>query len=119
MIGQYKRDFKLVPYNEEWVDHFNREADLLKSILGIKALQIVHVGSTSIPGMSAKAIIDIMIAVSSLKRSSELTPAPPDTSTARFALLSVRVSSSISSIIQHYFGELTNSVKMKIKEIVE
>ena len=70
MIGQFKRDFKLVPYQEEWVDHFNREADLLRAVLGDQALRIEHVGSTSIPGMGAKAIIDIMIAVPSLVRSS-------------------------------------------------
>lgn len=72
MIGQHKRDFELVPYKEMWVDHFNREAALIRSVLGNKVLQIEHVGSTSIPGMAAKAIIDIMVAVTSLKRSSEL-----------------------------------------------
>jgi len=72
MIGQHKRNFKLVPYQNDWNDHFKREADLLISILGEKVLRIEHVGSTSIPGMSAKAIIDIMVAVPSLKRSSDL-----------------------------------------------
>ena len=72
MIGQLKGDFELVPYKKEWIDHFNEEAVLLMSILGDKALQIEHIGSTSIPGMAAKAIIDIMVAVPSLIRSSEL-----------------------------------------------
>jgi GrpB-like predicted nucleotidyltransferase (UPF0157 family) len=72
MIGQYKRDFELVPYQEDWVDHFKREADLLRSVLGDLALRIEHIGSTSIPGMAAKAIIDIMVAVPQLIRSSDL-----------------------------------------------
>lgn len=72
MIGQHKRNFELVPYQNDWNDHFEREADLLKSILDEKVLQLEHIGSTSIPGMSAKAIIDIMVAVPSLKRSSDL-----------------------------------------------
>ncbi len=72
MIGQNKRDFKLVPYQNEWVDLFNQEAELLKSVLGENALLIEHVGSTSIPGMPAKAIIDIMVAVPTLIRSSAL-----------------------------------------------
>jgi GrpB-like predicted nucleotidyltransferase (UPF0157 family) len=72
MIGQYKRDFKLVPYRKEWVDHFNLEADLLRSALGDQALRIEHVGSTSIPGMAAKAIIDIMVAVPRLIRDSQI-----------------------------------------------
>lgn len=69
MIGQHKRDFNLVPYQEEWVDHFNGEADLLRSVLGDQTLLIEHIGSTSIPGMAAKAIIDIMVAVPRLMRS--------------------------------------------------
>ena len=72
MIGQFKRDFELVPYQTEWVDLFNLEADLIRSTLGGQALQIEHVGSTSIPGMAAKAIIDIMAAVPSLVRSFNL-----------------------------------------------
>ena len=71
MIGQYKRDFELVLYQKEWIDHFNREADLLRSVLGERALRIEHIGSTSIPGMASKAIIDIMIAVPILVRSSD------------------------------------------------
>jgi GrpB-like predicted nucleotidyltransferase (UPF0157 family) len=72
MIGQYKRDFKLVRYQKDWVDHFNREADLLRSVLGDLVLRIEHIGSTSISGMAAKAIIDIMVAVPQLIRSSDL-----------------------------------------------
>ena len=72
MIGHHKRDFELVPYHTDWIDHFNHEADLLRSILGNRAIRIEHIGSTSIPGMDAKAIIDIMIAVPSLIRSSDL-----------------------------------------------
>ena len=72
MIGQYKRDFELILYQKEWVDHFNQEADLLRSALGDLALRIEHIGSTSIPGMAAKAIIDIMVAVPQLIWSSDL-----------------------------------------------
>ena len=71
MIGQHKRDFKLVPYQREWVDHFNQEADLLRSVLSDQNLRIEHIGSTSIPGMAAKAIIDLMVAVPRLIRSSD------------------------------------------------
>jgi len=72
MIGQVKGDFELVPYKTEWVDHYKQEVDLLRSILADMTLHIEHIGSTSIPGMAAKAIIDIMVAVPSLIRSSEL-----------------------------------------------
>ena len=72
MLGQHKRVFNLVPYQSGWTEHFDREADLIRSTLGDKALQIEHVGSTSIPGMAAKPIIDIMVAVDKLARSSDL-----------------------------------------------
>lgn len=72
MRGQHKRDFELVPYQSEWTDLFDQEAMLLQLVLGETALQIEHIGSTSIPGMAAKSIIDIMVAVPSLIRSSEL-----------------------------------------------
>lgn len=72
MLGQHKRNFELAPYQSEWIHHFNREAELLRSVLGRKALIIEHVGSTSIPGMAAKSIIDILVTVPSLIRSSKL-----------------------------------------------
>jgi GrpB-like predicted nucleotidyltransferase (UPF0157 family) len=72
MLGQHKRVFELVPYQSAWIDHFGREADRIRSALGDKALQIVHIGSTSIPGMAAKPIIDIMVAVEKLTQSSDL-----------------------------------------------
>ncbi|MDX1314717.1 MAG: GrpB family protein [Eudoraea sp.] len=61
-----------MPYQEEWIDHFNQEAELLYSVLGDQALQIEHIGSTSIPGMAAKSIIDIIVAIPHLIRSSDL-----------------------------------------------
>jgi GrpB-like predicted nucleotidyltransferase (UPF0157 family) len=73
MLGQHKRVFELVPYQSEWIDHFEREADRIRSALGDKALKIEHIGSTSIPGMAAKPIIDIMVAVEELIQSSDLT----------------------------------------------
>ena len=72
MLGQHKRNFDLAPYQGEWIDHFNQEAILLRTTLGENALRIEHVGSTSIPGMAAKSIIDIMVAITPLTRSSEL-----------------------------------------------
>lgn len=66
MIGQHKRVFDLAPYQEDWADHFVQEARRIRSALGDRALQIEHIGSTSIPGMPAKPIIDIMVAVDEL-----------------------------------------------------
>ncbi|MBP1080524.1 MULTISPECIES: GrpB family protein [Bacillus] len=53
----------LVPYNPEWEEMFNVDKMKLYGVLGNLFLEIEHVGSTSIPGMCAKPIIDIAIAV--------------------------------------------------------
>ncbi|MDN7245646.1 GrpB family protein [Planococcus shenhongbingii] len=48
------------PYDEQWVLLFTKEADELKMILGEERVSIHHFGSTSIPGLEAKPIIDIL-----------------------------------------------------------
>ena len=47
----------LVEYDPSWSDLFEQEANRIRSVLGNKALQIEHVGSTSVPGLCAKPII--------------------------------------------------------------
>ena len=54
----------LVEYDPNWPELFEREANRIDSILGSRALQIEHVGSTSVPGLCAKPIIDILLVVS-------------------------------------------------------
>lgn len=53
----------LVEYDPEWPNQFTREAERVCAALGKRALQIEHVGSTSVPGLVAKAIIDILLVV--------------------------------------------------------
>lgn len=53
----------LVDYDPSWPVVFQREAQRLESTLGDRARRIEHVGSTSVPGLAAKAIIDIALAV--------------------------------------------------------
>jgi len=74
MLGQHKANIAVVPYQSGWKELFEREADLLRSSVGEKALCIVHIGSTSISGMDSKPIIDIMVAVVALKQATKLIP---------------------------------------------
>ena len=74
MLGQHKRNLNVVPYQSGWIEHFEQEAARLSQALGKRALSIEHIGSTAIPGMAAKPIIDIMVAVTSLAQSTELIP---------------------------------------------
>ncbi|WP_438349897.1 GrpB family protein [Paenibacillus sp. FA6] len=53
-------------YDEEWPNTFNKLQDLLRHNLGELALTIEHVGSTSVPGLAAKPIIDIDIVIDSM-----------------------------------------------------
>jgi GrpB-like predicted nucleotidyltransferase (UPF0157 family) len=54
-----------VPHQVEWLQAFESEKRRLESALGAAALKIEHVGSTAVPGLKAKPIIDIAIAVES------------------------------------------------------
>ena len=56
-------DFELSDYNPEWSKNFQIEADELAEALGEQVVEVKHVGSTSIPGLRAKPIIDILVAV--------------------------------------------------------
>lgn len=50
-------------YDPRWPQLFAEEARALKLTLGPAAVDIVHVGSTAVPGMPGKGIIDILITV--------------------------------------------------------
>lgn len=65
-IGELKphnSPITLVEYDSSWPDLFEREANRIRSVLGSKALQIEHVGSTSVLGLCAKPIIDMLLVV--------------------------------------------------------
>ncbi|MBC6466018.1 GrpB family protein [Actinomadura alba] len=53
----------LAEYDPEWPRLFAREAARIGSVLGGRALRVEHVGSTSVPGLAAKPIIDILLVV--------------------------------------------------------
>lgn len=53
----------LAPYDDGWPELFAREADRIRGVLGSRALMIEHVGSTAVPGLSAKPIIDALLVV--------------------------------------------------------
>ncbi|MGI6667592.1 MAG: GrpB family protein [Bacillota bacterium] len=50
----------VVDYNPEWPAMFQAEADKIARILGDNLVTIHHIGSTSVPGLRAKPIIDMM-----------------------------------------------------------
>jgi GrpB-like predicted nucleotidyltransferase (UPF0157 family) len=53
----------LADYDPAWPALFEREAARIRTALGDEAMLVEHVGSTSVPGLAAKPIIDIVLAV--------------------------------------------------------
>lgn len=55
---------EVVPYSEDWVDQFEAVAEVLRHALrNVDGARVEHVGSTSVPGLAAKAILDIDVIV--------------------------------------------------------
>lgn len=77
IVGELKSHnapITLVEYDPSWKELFEREAHRIRSILGSKVLQIEHVGSTSVPGLCAKPIIDILLVVEDSADESSYVP---------------------------------------------
>ena len=55
----------VVDYDPRWPVEFARIRDLLSAALGAFALRIEHVGSTAVPGLAAKPIIDVDVVIAS------------------------------------------------------
>jgi len=53
----------LSPYDPAWPAQFEAEAARIRAALGAEVLQLEHTGSTSVPGLAAKPIIDIALVV--------------------------------------------------------
>lgn len=51
----------VVPYDERWPTTFTKEADRLLSVLRPESASLHHIGSTSVPGLCAKPVIDMLI----------------------------------------------------------
>ena len=67
MLGLKHRTNLLVPYHPGWPEAFELERDRLAMALGDVAKGIEHYGSTSVPGLPAKPILDILVGVSPLE----------------------------------------------------
>jgi GrpB-like predicted nucleotidyltransferase (UPF0157 family) len=61
--GVEKCQIRIVEYDPAWPSKFQIHRGIIGRALGDTALQVEHVGSTSVPGLAAKPIIDILIAV--------------------------------------------------------
>ena len=58
-----KEDVDIVPYDPAWATKFEKESAFLKKKFPKIIKRIEHFGSTSIPGLSAKPVVDMLIEI--------------------------------------------------------
>ena len=73
MSAQQVREIRIVEYRPEWVREYAEVESSLRKALGDLALRIDHIGSTAVPGLAAKDIIDVQVTVRDL--GAQLQPA--------------------------------------------
>lgn len=62
------RKVDVVPYNESWPDKFCMEAKTIRCIDQSNIINIIHIGSTAVPNMAAKPVIDMLLIVRNLNQ---------------------------------------------------
>ena len=65
----------LVPYDPEWPRRFDEERRILVEVFAGTTAVVEHVGSTAVPGLGAKPVIDVMVGLPTLALAEERIPA--------------------------------------------
>jgi GrpB-like predicted nucleotidyltransferase (UPF0157 family) len=73
-ISAMNRTLQLLIVGKEWASRFAEERSRIAHALGDSALDIQHVGSTAIPGITAKPILDIAVAIHDFESGHALVP---------------------------------------------
>jgi GrpB-like predicted nucleotidyltransferase (UPF0157 family) len=73
-LVEHNATIQLAEYDPEWPRLYEREAARIQAALGPRALQIEHAGSTSVPGLAAKPIIDIVLVVADTRDEAAYVP---------------------------------------------
>lgn len=61
-----RRRIEVLPYDPEWANLFHKEAKIILNALGSTVASIHHIGSTAVPGILAKPIIDVLVEATTL-----------------------------------------------------
>ena len=61
--GVEERAIVVVPYRQDWPETFRLHHERIAAVLGTGALGIDHIGSTAVPGLAAKPIVDMLVVV--------------------------------------------------------
>lgn len=96
------KHFDIFPYTPEWQQQFEKESLSIKHILGDICHQIHHIGSTSVPELDAKDIIDILCVVSDLSKSLTLQE------------LGYVFKGELNVPLRYYFSKNTAAIKVNL-----
>jgi GrpB-like predicted nucleotidyltransferase (UPF0157 family) len=69
------REYRIAEPDPAWPRLFEAEAARIRDALGESAVRLDHIGSTSVPGLAAKAVIDIQVSLDSLEPRDAYVPA--------------------------------------------
>ena len=59
--GRERREIVIAEHDPAWAERFERERERIAAALGARAEGIEHVGSTAVPGLAAKPIVDVLV----------------------------------------------------------
>src|SRR5579872_2112267 len=77
-VGELKplsAPIRIVEWDPAWPQWFEEASQRMQAVLGERALRIEHAGSTSVPGLCAKPVIDIVLVVADSAMEAEYTAA--------------------------------------------
>ena len=69
--GIEKRELVITDHDSNWPVIYRQHETRIRAALGATALQIEHIGSTAVPGLAAKPIIDILVTVDNISAEEE------------------------------------------------
>ena len=73
-LAEHNATIHLAEYDPQWPRLYEREAARIGAALGPEALQVEHAGSTSVPGLAAKPLIDIVLVVADTRTRTRTSP---------------------------------------------
>ena len=73
-VAPLENPIRLAEYDSDWPRLYQRDEKRIRAALGERALVIEHVGSTSVPGLAAKPVIDIVLVVADSANESAYVP---------------------------------------------
>jgi GrpB-like predicted nucleotidyltransferase (UPF0157 family) len=72
-VRRESRPVVIVAYQPRWADEFARIAGHVRTLVGTAAIRIDHIGSTAVPGLGAKDVVDVQITVADLDAAGGVT----------------------------------------------